>query len=192
MLPYQSTAVATGPRLISADGRLIVAWGTVSTHLQFGLHKFQFPFLLAAVTHPILGIDFLATHKLLVGTSRHCVIDFHTGLPLTTTTSQLSPTVAATVQPTPSWVPHLLSDFPSALSPSSTPPLPLHGVEYVIETTGRLLFAKARRLDPEKLRITEAEFRELEKTGIFRPSDSPLVSPLHMVPKKDGGWRPCS
>ena len=80
VLPYRSTAVATGPRLIGADGRPITAWGTVSTHLQFGLHKFQFPFLLAAVARPILGIDFLATHKLLVDSSRHCVIDSPTPL----------------------------------------------------------------------------------------------------------------
>ena len=191
VLPLRSTAIATGPRLTGADGRPIAAWGTVSTHLQFGLQKFPFPFLLAAVARPILGIDFFATHKLLVDSSRHCVIDTHTGLSLTTTASQPKPTVASTVQPTPSWVPKLLSDFPGALSTSSSPALPLNGIEHIIETSGRPSFAKARRLDPEKLCIAEAEFRELEKSGIFRRSDSPWASPLHMVPKKDGGWRPC-
>ncbi len=34
---------------------------------------------------------------------------------------------------------------------------PLHGVEHVVETTGRPVFAKARRLDADKLRIAEAE-----------------------------------
>jgi hypothetical protein len=53
------------------------------------------------------------------------------------------------------------------------------------------VFAKARRLDPDKLRKTEAEFRELEAACIIRRSDSPWSSPLHMVRKKDGSWRPC-
>ncbi len=53
------------------------------------------------------------------------------------------------------------------------------------------MFAKTRRLDPDKLRQAEAEFRELEAAGIIRHSDSPWSSPLHMVRKKDGSWRPC-
>jgi hypothetical protein len=53
------------------------------------------------------------------------------------------------------------------------------------------MFAKARRLDPDKLRQAEAEFCELEATGIIRRSDSPWSSPLHIVGKKDGSWRPC-
>ncbi|CAL9696568.1 unnamed protein product [Knipowitschia caucasica] len=31
----------------------------------------------------------------------------------------------------------------------------------------------------------------MERLGIVRRSDSPWASPLHMVPKSDGGWRPC-
>jgi hypothetical protein len=41
--------------------------------------------------------------------------------------------------------------------------------------------------------LLEAEktFRELESLGIVRRSDSPWSSPLHMVPKPNGSWRPC-
>ena len=31
----------------------------------------------------------------------------------------------------------------------------------------------------------------MEKVGIICRSTSPSASPLHMVKKKDGGWRPC-
>jgi hypothetical protein len=66
-----------------------------------------------------------------------------------------------------------------------------HGVEHAIETSGRPVFAKARRLDPIKLRIDKKEFEKMEAAGICRRSDSTWASPLHMVPKKDGSWRPC-
>jgi hypothetical protein len=53
------------------------------------------------------------------------------------------------------------------------------------------VFAKARRLDLDKLRQAKAEFRQLEAAGIIRCSDSPWSSSLHMVRKKDGSWGPC-
>ena len=31
----------------------------------------------------------------------------------------------------------------------------------------------------------------MERLGIIRRSDSPWASPLHIVPKPDGRWRPC-
>ena len=85
----------------------------------------------------------------------------------------------------------LLANFPGIQSASvRVGPLP-HGVEHVITTEGRPVFAKAWRLDPDKQRVAEAEFRELEAAGIIRRSNSLWASPLHMVPKKDGTWRQC-
>ena len=31
----------------------------------------------------------------------------------------------------------------------------------------------------------------MEKAGICQKASSPWASPLHMVPKADGSWRPC-
>ena len=53
------------------------------------------------------------------------------------------------------------------------------------------MFAKPRRLDPDKMKAAKEEFSKLETSGIIRRSDSPWSSPLHMVQKKDSGWRPC-
>jgi hypothetical protein len=53
------------------------------------------------------------------------------------------------------------------------------------------VFAHPRRLDLEKHRIAEEEFLAMEKAGIIRCSNSPGASPPHLVPKKDGLWRPC-
>jgi hypothetical protein len=44
---------------------------------------------------------------------------------------------------------------------------------------------------PEKHHIAEEEFLALEKAGIICHSNSPWASPLHLVPKKYGSWRPC-
>ena len=44
---------------------------------------------------------------------------------------------------------------------------------------------------PDKLAVAKFEFEEMEKMGIIRKSNSPWASPLHIVPKSNGGWPPC-
>ena len=46
-------------------------------------------------------------------------------------------------------------------------------------------------MDGDKLSTARAEFQKMEDLGIIRRSDSPWASPLHVVPKSDGSWRPC-
>ena len=53
------------------------------------------------------------------------------------------------------------------------------------------MFAKARRLPPDKLKVAKKEFSNMVSLGIIRSSSSPWASPLHMVPKTSQGWRPC-
>jgi hypothetical protein len=89
-------------------------------------------------------------------------------------------------------VKHLLKKFPSILRTGDVMPTPTHGVKHHIQTGSHPpAFTKSRRLDPEKLEIAKAEFKHLESADIVHHSTSPWASPLHMVPKKDGSWRPC-
>ena len=60
-----------------------------------------------------------------------------------------------------------------------------------IPTTGPPIHARPRRLDGQKLLVAKTEFQKMEAMGIVRRSDSPWASPLHVVPKADGSWRPC-
>jgi hypothetical protein len=86
----------------------------------------------------------------------------------------------------------LLQKFPSILLTGDVKPTPTHGVKHHIHTGSHPpVFTKSRRLDPEKLQITKAEFKRLESAGIICRSKSPWASPLHMVPKKDKFWQPC-
>ena len=67
----------------------------------------------------------------------------------------------------------------------------VHNIQLHIPTTGPPVYAKARRLAPDKLLVAKKEFELMEKLGIIRRSSSPWASPLHIVSKSDGGCRPC-
>ncbi|GFT12121.1 transposon Tf2-9 polyprotein [Trichonephila clavipes] len=66
-----------------------------------------------------------------------------------------------------------------------------HNIKHFIETSGPPVFAKARRLAPDRLKIAKSEFQHMLNLGHVRPSKSNYASPLHIVPKKDSNdWRP--
>ena len=85
----------------------------------------------------------------------------------------------------------LLTEFADVLNAEGRLPPSTHGVEHHIITDGRPVTAKFRRLDNVKLAAAKEEFHRLEKEGIIRRSNSDWASPLHMVQKTDGSWRPC-
>ena len=192
VLPHTSKDPSTGPPLSGADGKPIPSWGSVKKTLNFGVRAFLCTFILAAVSKPILGVDFLSANRLLVDPHFGQVLDANTLDPITGSRSaaRRSRLAASLCHVTPA-VRSLLSAFPTIVGDGTGTPNPKHGVFHSIETVGWPVFAKPRRLDPEKHRIAEAEFRNLEKAGIVRRSNSPWSSPLHMVPKPDGSWRPC-
>ena len=85
----------------------------------------------------------------------------------------------------------VLDEFPEILQPRFGSFKNSHGVEHHVPTTGPPLFSRARRLGPDKLASAKAAFDKLLADGIVRRSESQWASPLHMVPKPDGSWRPC-
>jgi hypothetical protein len=136
----------------------------------------------------------LSAHGLLVDPVGRQVLDSKSLKPLSKLTTAPGTlrskfaTALCSIAPT---VRSLLASFPAIVGDGKGKPSPKHKIRHTIEMKGRPVFAKARRLDPYNLRQAEAEFRELEAAGIIRRSDSPWSSPLHMVRRNDGSWRPC-
>jgi hypothetical protein len=86
----------------------------------------------------------------------------------------------------------LLEEFPDVVNSGKVlPHSVVHDVEHFIKTSGPPIASKFRRLEGDKLEAARKEFANMEEEGIIRRSTSPWASPLHMVPKKDGSWRPC-
>jgi Reverse transcriptase (RNA-dependent DNA polymerase)/RNase H-like domain found in reverse transcriptase len=190
-LPHYSEKIPTGPPLLAANGDSIPAWGYVRRQVRFGGHTFTFNFVLAHVSYPIVGLDFLKAHKLLIDAEQSAVLFKANLRPVTVPTVVSSPPEVAAMAVPPA-VQHLLAEFPAICSAGTGVwRHPKHSVEHVVETTGRLVTAKPRRLDAAKRAVAEKEFRELEAAGIVRRSNLPWSSPLHMVPKPNGKWRPC-
>jgi len=64
-------------------------------------------------------------------------------------------------------------------------------LHYIKTTTGQPEACRPRRLAPDRYQAAKAEFSQMMKEDIIRPSKSPWASPLHLVPKENEEWRPC-
>jgi cleavage and polyadenylation specificity factor subunit 1 len=226
LLPHSSSEPPRGPPLTGPAGGDIACWGEKKLELLFSGRQFSWQFLLAAVAFPIIGMDFLQAHRLLVDVAGRRLVSASTGQSLSLTARRSGPTAAvllpgspgglvasspsaparlcAVVDPEASPPPRtvqrssrgelvqqLLADFPQVVNASGQLPPTSHGVTHHLRTSGPPISSPFRRLDAEKLAAAKAEFDTLLRDGVVRRSDSPWASPLHMVRKADGTWRPC-
>jgi hypothetical protein len=266
VFPYTSASSPSGPALAGAAGQPIPCWGEKQLSLSFGGKAFRWSFLLAAVQFPILGVDFLRHHGLLVDPAGNQLVDrltsrvFHGSAPLPGDTplapqarqpgrlaplwghrlgcpassssrsglppgspaspeahrplltglsagpsapQEVAPDVSRVKAPSgsrgTSWeaatcgslIAGILEEFPDVVNADKVLPAAVHGVEHHIVTSGPPIASRFRRLEGAKLEVARREFEAMEREGIIERSTSPWASPLHMVPKKDGSWRPC-
>ncbi len=191
-------ATLAGPSLSEADGRLIPCRGEQSFPVTIGGIPRQWVFLLAAVSFPILGVDFLRHHSLVVDVanlrlslSPSLVSAIVTGRsyadavrspPANSRPSQpcvvsggfsLSPaSPAAAVSPLPleiGWR-HFSANFPRFFFQGAAAPslAPAHGMHHVIQTVGQPVTTKFSRLDKARLAAAKQEFQAMLDEGIIR------------------------
>jgi hypothetical protein len=161
-------------QLKSASGAVIKTHGITRLRIRLAPSLSRdWIFVVADVQANYLGADFLKATQLLLDVAHAClrtrdglIVPGHTATPPPAHAAGLrlgEILVSAPAQP------------PAAGTPTATTPLPpvVHQVQHRIITTGHPVFARARRLDPARYAVARAEFDQLLRLGVIRPSDSP-------------------
>lgn len=186
---------ATSTReLFAANGSTIRTYGEIHLQPDLGLRReFKWRFVVADVTTPIIGADFLAYYHLLPDIRKRQLVDAITGLTARGIAHREGLQSIKALRGDSQYL-QLLANFPRVTQPTgrNRQREQRHTATHFIKTTsGPPEACRPRRLTAEKLRAAKAEFSLLLEEGIIQPSKSPWAAPLHMAPKKGNTWRPC-
>lgn len=188
-ITFASGLVPDDLYLYAANGTRIKTFGHKTLTLSLGLDTtFSWDFLIAEVDCPIIGADFLHNNDLMVDLRGSKLIYGKTSQSTSgIITIRQAPTIKILHIEEPYCT--MLARFPDITKLSDT--MVKTTTEHHIVTKGPPIHAHPRRLAPDKLEAAKKEFDLLQNLGICRPSASAWASPLHMVKKSDGSWRPC-
>jgi hypothetical protein len=178
--------------LYAANGTTIPTYGWISQSLILGLRReFTWRFVVADVQLPIVGVDLLSYYGLLVDCRHNRLLDGVTSLSNPVQTAPASvPSVKTIASDTTTDC--LLAEFPELTRPTGIHREVRHNTRHHIRTTpGPPVACRPRRLAPDRLAVAKAEFDAMLRDGTARRAEGPWSSVLHLVPKKDSGWRPC-
>ncbi|QQP52897.1 Galactose-1-phosphate uridylyltransferase [Caligus rogercresseyi] len=184
-------------KLVAANGEPIEVFGELTTVVGIKPLRRNYPwnFVVANVTNPIIGIDFLHHFEFLIDCKNGTLSDPKTGN--LTSGIPISKdgifTIKQAFEISESSIKHLFNKYPyltvsySSGSPIEFPPDVHHRIDTGSSPSSS---SKFRRLSPEKTKICRETLNSLLESGIIRSSSSSWASPLHFVKKKQPGqWR---
>ena len=192
----------------TASGELIETLGSRSLNFTLGASKrtYVWKFHVANVSHPIIGMDFLAAHNFIIKCDSQEVFDMSNGgTENFSDINKLSKHIHISSLKTDSdvvaykcpdehitFTHTLISSRSNLTKRSAEPTTKLHQHFHAIVTQDTFpLRERVRPLSSDKLEAVKQEFLTLEASGVIRRSSSPWAAPLHVVTKKDGTFRPC-
>ena len=148
---------------------------------------FKFSFKIADVKTPILGADFLCQHELVLDMSKKLLSGSAGKICLKTL---MTHSKMATINFAQSEFENITRKY--KLNEQYNVQDIKHSVEHHIDTISQApLFSRARAIPQDRLAEVKAVFKTMLDQGIIRRSNSQWSSPLHLVKKPDGTWRPC-
>ena len=170
-----------------------MTYRTLSLTLNLGLLRtFQWVCIVTKVRNPILGDDFLKHHGLVVDLGHKRLVNTRTHISIQgiiSSSLSLSPSILPK-QPSNDFT-SIFLDFPTIMRPCSKDRPITHNVTHHIDMADPPVSTHPQRLSPERLKVARQEFKHMMELGIIRPSSSSLSSPLYVVNKNSGDWRPC-
>ena len=187
---HRDCIAGTDTSLIAVKGSQILTYGYKALQLSFTGSKYKWDFIVADVSTPIIGADFLANFNLLVDMANRHLVNAST---LASTSITAAPAdLALQITDTSDAYSSPKSSYPEVFRPVlhlTSQTFAEHGIYHHIKTSGPPIFSKFCRLAPDKLQAAK-KICNMETMGICQKVSSPWASPLHIVTKKDGSLCP--
>ena len=188
---------AVGPKLTAANGSGITTYGKRKRKIKLECGELSWRFIVAKAKN-ILGADMLRQFRLMPDLHGQRLVSFKSysivrGFLRHVPDGKkgISMVVASVPGSFEEEIKQMVKQRPKLTEQTFLLAEAPHGIEHEIVTTGQPIRCRPRRQNPEKIAIAKTEFQFLEEMGIAVRSNSPWASPLHIVPKPDGRWRPC-
>ena len=154
--------------LVAANNSTIKTYGKCKRVVDVGLKReYPWTFIVADVQQPIIGADFLIHYNLLVDLRSRCLRDMRTGLAIAASLSSIKPLSLNRVDTVQNEYTKLLGQFPELTRPTTKGEPVKHGITHKIVTKGHPVFARPRRLAPDKLVTAKREFDDMIKLGVI-------------------------